>query len=50
MLLDLLPDHATWDDIMHEFFVKKKLAMALVEASAGDTVPHHLAVQQILAK
>jgi hypothetical protein len=50
LLLDLLPDHATWDDIMYEFFVKKKLAKALDEASAGDTVSHQIAVQQILAK
>jgi hypothetical protein len=49
-LIDLLPDHATWDDIMYEFYVKKKLAKALNEASSGDTVSHQIAVQQILAK
>lgn len=38
MLIDLLPDHATWDDIMYEFYVKKKLAKALAEADAGETV------------
>ena len=37
-LIDLLPDHATWDDIMYEFYVKKKLAKALDEAAAGDVV------------
>jgi hypothetical protein len=50
MLIDLLPDHATWDDIMYEFYVKKKLAKALAEADAGETVPHQIAVQQILSK
>ena len=50
MLIEQLPDHATWDDIMYEFYVKKKLAKALDEAAAGDTVPHQIAVQQILSK
>jgi len=49
-LIDLLPDHATWDDIMYEFYVKKKLAKALNEAATGNTVPHEIAVQQILSK
>jgi hypothetical protein len=47
-LLDLLPDHATWDDIMYEFYVKKKLAKALDEAAAGDVVSHHTAKEQII--
>jgi hypothetical protein len=49
-LLDLLPDHATWDDIMYEFYVKKKLAKALDEAAAGEVVSHQTAKQQILSK
>jgi hypothetical protein len=49
-LIDLLPDHATWDDIMYEFYVKKKLAKALDEADAGDVVSHQTAKQLILAK
>jgi hypothetical protein len=49
-LIDLLPDHATWDDIMYEFYVKKKLAKALDEADAGDVVSHQRAKQQILSK
>lgn len=46
-LLDNLPEHATWDDIMYEFYVKMKLAKALEEAAAGDVVPHQ-AVQPLL--
>ena len=49
-LIDLLPDHATWDDIMYEFYVKKKLAKALEEADAGDVVPHQTAKQLIDSK
>ena len=46
-LIDLLPDHATWDDIMYEFYVKKKLAKALDEAAVGDIVSHQTAKEQI---
>jgi hypothetical protein len=47
-LIDLLPDHATWDDIMYEFYVKKKLAKALDEGADADLVSHQTAKQQIL--
>jgi hypothetical protein len=49
-LIDLLPDHATWDDIMYEFYVKKKLAKALEEAAAGDVVSHQTAKEQLFSK
>jgi hypothetical protein len=49
-LIDLLPDHATWDDIMYEFYVKKKLAKALHEGATGDVVSHQAAKERILSK
>jgi len=39
-LIDKLPDQATWDDIMYEFYVKKKLEVALESAQEGRVVPH----------
>lgn len=39
-LIRNLPDHATWDDIMYEFYVKKKLASALKAADEGRVVSH----------
>ncbi|MGB9499681.1 MAG: hypothetical protein ACKVE4_07995 [Dissulfuribacterales bacterium] len=39
-LIDKLPDQATWDDIMYEFYVKKKLEVALEAAQEGRVVPH----------
>jgi hypothetical protein len=49
-LIDMLPDHATWDDIMYEFYVKKKLARALEQAAAGDVVSHETAKNQLSSK
>lgn len=39
-IIDKLPDQATWDDIMYEFYVKKKLAVALRAAEEGRVIPH----------
>ncbi len=49
-LIDALPDQATWDDIMYEFYVKKKLEKALREAAAGDVVPHETAKKELFSK
>lgn len=39
-LIDKLPDQVTWDDIMYEFYVKKKLAVALKAAEEGHVISH----------
>jgi hypothetical protein len=45
-LIDALPEQATWDDIMYEFYVKKKLEKALHEAAAGEVISHETARRQ----
>ncbi len=49
-LIDNLPDQATWDDIMYEFYVKKKLAVALKAAEEGKVVPHKDAKKRLLSR
>lgn len=49
-LIDKLPEQATWDDIMYEFYVKKKLAVALKAAEEGRIIPHKEAKRRLLAK
>ena len=39
-LIDKLPEHATWDDIMYELYVKKKIAVALKAAEEGQVISH----------
>ncbi|HUZ47068.1 MAG TPA: hypothetical protein VMW54_10570 [Terriglobia bacterium] len=46
-LIDALPEQATWDDIMYEFYVKKKLAKALDEAAAGKVLSHEAAKKEL---
>jgi len=49
-LIELLPDHATWDDIMHEFYLKKKLAKALDEGAADEVVSHEAAKERLFSR
>ncbi len=49
-LIDSLPEHATWDDVMYEFYVKKKLSQALEEAAEGEVIPHEKAKEQLSSK
>jgi predicted transcriptional regulator len=39
-LLDRIPDHATWDDIMYQFYVEKKVEQGLRDLEEGNVVPH----------
>jgi Tfp pilus assembly protein PilO len=38
-LIDRLPDQVTWDDIMYEFYVKKKIATGSKAVEEGRTIP-----------
>lgn len=49
-LIDSLPAKATWDDIMYEFYVKKKLAVALEAAEQGKVVSHEKARKRLLSQ
>ena len=37
-LIENIPDSATWDDIMYEFYVRKKIEIGLEAADAGKVV------------
>ncbi|MEW6104460.1 MAG: hypothetical protein AB1630_11720 [bacterium] len=39
-LIDRLPEEVNWDDIIYEFYVKKKLEVALKAASCGNIISH----------
>ena len=49
-LIDKLPEQATWDDIMYEFYVKKKLAVALKAAEEGRVISHKEVKKRLLSK
>jgi len=39
-LIQNLPEGCTWDDIIYELYVKKKIDVGLAAASEGKVVPH----------
>ena len=39
-LIENLPDNSSWDDIIYEMYVKKKIDIGLKAAQAGQTVSH----------
>lgn len=48
-LIDKMPEQATWDDIMYEFYVRKKLETALKAAEEGRVVTHEEAKKRFLS-
>jgi predicted transcriptional regulator len=49
-LIEKMPDSATWDDIMYELYVKKKIAVGLKAADEGRVVSHEEAKKRLLSK
>ena len=38
-LLDTLPEEVTWDDIMHEIYVRQAIEAGLKDSKTGRTTP-----------
>jgi hypothetical protein len=36
-LIDQLPDNSTWDDLMHEIYVRQSIEKGLADSQAGRT-------------
>jgi predicted transcriptional regulator len=49
-LIDRLPDQVTWDDIMYEFYVKKKIATGIKAVEEGRIVSHEEVKKRFLSK
>ena len=39
-LLESLPDEASWDDIMYEMYVRKKIDQGIIDANEGKLISH----------
>mgnify|MGYP001082192595 CR=1 FL=1 len=39
-LIQSLPDHVSWDDIIYEMYVKKKIEKGLKDVEEGNLVSH----------
>jgi hypothetical protein len=45
-----LPEKATWDDIMYEIYVRKKIEAGINAAEEGRVVPHEAVKKRFLKK
>jgi hypothetical protein len=49
-MIDNLPDEATWDDLIYEFYVRKKIEMGLKDIEEGRTISFEEAKKRLLAR
>ncbi len=49
-LLERLPDEASWDDLMYEIYVQKKIDMGLKAAEGGKLIPHEEVKRRLMGK
>jgi hypothetical protein len=47
-IIDSLPEQATWDDIMYQFYIKRKIEISLKAFEEGKVIPHEAVVQKLL--
>jgi len=45
-----LPEKATWDDIMYEIYVRKKIETGIQAADEGNVIPHDAVKKRFLKK
>ncbi len=49
-LIDSLPDHATWSDMIYEFYVRQKIDAGIQAADEGRVVPHEEVKKRFLSR
>ncbi|WP_352420684.1 hypothetical protein [Proteiniborus sp.] len=49
-IIESLPEHATWDDIMYQFYLKKKITDSLDAAEEGRIMPHEDVRKRVMKK
>jgi len=49
-IIESLPEQATWDDIMYQFYIKRKIEISLKAFAEGKVIPHETVVQKLLSQ
>ena len=47
-LIDCLPDHASWDEIMHKLYVRSKIEEDMADIEARRKTPYEVVKVDIL--
>ncbi len=48
-IIDSLPENATWDDLMYQIYIKKRVETALHEIEEGETISHEEVKKKFLS-
>ena len=49
-IIESLPEQATWDDIIYQFYVKKKITDSLEAAEEGRILTHEDVRKRVMKK
>ena len=49
-LIDALPEEISWDDLIYQMYVRKKIAAGIEAAEQGRVVAHDEVKKQFLSK
>ena len=49
-LIEALPEESSWDDVIYQIYVRKKIAIGIVAAEQGRVVDHEEVKKQFLNK
>ena len=49
-LIDAMPEEASWDDLIYQMYVRKKIAKGIEAAEQGHVVAHDEVKKQFLPK
>ena len=49
-LIERLPENATWDDLIYELYVRKKVQIALDSIESGKTTSHEEVKKRFLGQ
>ena len=49
-LIDALPEESSWDDLIYQMYVRKKIAKGIAAAEQGRVVDHEEVKKQFLDK
>ncbi len=49
-LIDALPEETSWDDLIYQMYVRKKIAKGIEAAEQGHVVPHEEVKKQLLSE
>jgi predicted transcriptional regulator len=46
-LVEQLPEHASWDDLMYEIYVRQAVEQGIADADAGRVISHDEAMSRL---